>query len=95
MLTARIERHVQQTFDATDAELVLSALAEWRISYEPDPPSERLIAAVVFMADGRLEGVDAAFRLAEQDWRDLLVAGDLADGDWPERLDARLGPPPR
>ena len=54
MLTARIERHVRESFDAGDAELVLSALAEWRISYEPDPPSERLIAAVVFMADGEI-----------------------------------------
>ena len=44
MLTARIERHVRETCDATDAELVLSALAEWRISYEPEPPSERLNA---------------------------------------------------
>ncbi len=92
MLTARIDRHVRGSFDASEADLVLDALAEWRISYEPEPPSERLIAAVVFMAEGRLEGVDAAFRLAEQDWRDLLVAGDLAHGDWPERLDARLGP---
>jgi hypothetical protein len=92
MLTERIERYVRGAFDASEVDLVLDALAEWRIPYEPDPPSERLIAAVVFMADGRLEGVDAAFKLAEQDWRDLLVAGDVAHGDWPEQLDARLGP---
>ena len=92
MLTKRIERYVRKDFDASEADLVLDALAEWRISYEPEPPGERLIAAVVFMADGRLEGVDEAFRLADQDWRDLLVAGELAHGDWPEQLDARLGP---
>ena len=92
MVTARIERYVREVFDASDADLVVSALADWRISYEAEPPGERLIAAVVFTADGRLEGVDAAFALAEQDWRDLLVAGDLAHGDWPDRLDARLGP---
>jgi hypothetical protein len=93
VLTERIERHVRETFEASDAELVLDALAAWRISYEPEPPSERLIAAVVFSSGGRLDGVDAAFELAEQDWRDLLMAGGLARGDWPERLDARLGPP--
>ena len=92
MLTKRIERHVRETFDESEADLVLEALAEWRISYEPEPPDERLIAAVVFMADGRLKGVDEAFKLAEQDWRDLLVAGDVAHDDWPEQLDARLGP---
>jgi hypothetical protein len=95
MLTPRIERFVRESFDESEADLVLSVLAEWRISYVPEPPSERLIAAVVFMADGRLEGVDEALRLAEQDWRDLLVAGDLANGDWPEQLGARLGPEPR
>ena len=50
------------------------------------------MAAVVFMADGRLDGADAGFRLAEQDRRDLLVAGDVANADWPAVLDVRLGP---
>jgi hypothetical protein len=54
-----------------------------------------LIAAVVLASDGRLEGVDDAFRMAEHDWRDLLVGAGLADGDWPAVLDARLGPPAR
>jgi hypothetical protein len=39
-----------------------------------------------------LDGVDDAFRTAEQDWRDLLVGAGLANGDWPAVLDARLGP---
>ena len=68
------------------------------------PRSERLTAAVVLMADGRRDGVDAALpaadgrrngvdaalRLAEEDWRDLVVVGSLAHGDRPEVLD---GPP--
>jgi O-methyltransferase involved in polyketide biosynthesis len=29
-------------------------------------------------------------RLAEQDWRDALVAADLANEDWPDRLNANL-----
>ena len=89
MLTPRIERYVRLHFD--DAELVLAALADWKISYEEESPEERLTAALVLAAGGSLEGIDAAFELAEQDWRDLLVAGGLAHEDWPELLDLRLG----
>jgi len=90
VLTPRIERYVRLHFD--DAELVLAVLADWRISYDEEPPIERLTAAVVLAADGTLEGIDSAFELAEQDWRDLLVAAGLAHEDWPELLDLRLGP---
>jgi hypothetical protein len=89
VLTPRIERYVRLHFD--DAELILAALADWKISYEEEPPGERLTAAVVLAADGSLEGIDSAFELAERDWRDLLVAGGLAHEDWPELLDLRLG----
>ena len=91
VVTRRVERYVQGRFDASEAGLVLAALGDWRISYEEEPPSERLIAAVVLAADGRLDGVDVAFQTAERDWRDLLVGAGLANGDWPTVLDARLG----
>lgn len=91
MVTPRVERYTRQRFDEADAELVLSALRDWRIAYESEPPSERLIAAVVLAADGSLGGVDDAFRLAEQDWRDLLVAAGLQHDDWGMVLDSRLG----
>ena len=90
MLTPRIARYVRAHFD--DAELVVDALSDWRISYEDEPPHERLTAAVVLAADGTLEGIDSAFGLAERDWRDLLVAEGLAHEDWPELLDLRFGP---
>jgi hypothetical protein len=32
----------------------------------------------------------ARLRLLTLDWRDVLVAGELADADWPARLDAEL-----
>ena len=92
VVTRRVERYVRACFDASEAELVLAVLSEWRISYEEEPPSERLITAVVLAADGRLDGVDDALQTAEQDWRDLLVGAGLANGDWSAILDARLGP---
>ena len=93
MVTARVERYVREHFEASEADLVLDALAEWRISYEDEPPDERLVAAIVLAADGRLDGIDAGFRLAEQDWRDLLVAADLANEGWQAVMNSRLGPP--
>jgi hypothetical protein len=92
MVTARIERGVRLRFDDADAPAVLSALRAWRISYETEPPSERLIAAALFVADGRREGLRESFRLAERDWRDLLVAAGLEHGNWRKVLDRRLGP---
>jgi hypothetical protein len=55
---------------------------------------ERMLAAVVRLAGGRLDRLDRALELARRDWRDLLVAADLADHAWPSRLDAWLGPAP-
>jgi hypothetical protein len=92
VLTRRIERYVEEHFDPSDAELVLAVLGEWQISYQKDPPTERLTAAIVLFSKGRLEGVDDAFRTAEHDWRDLLVGAGLAHRDWPAVLDARFGP---
>jgi hypothetical protein len=92
VLTPRIARYVRQHFEDTDAELVLGALEDWRISYEEKPPSERLTAAVVLAAGGTLEGIDSAFREAERDWRDLLCSAGLENEDWPQLLDLRLGP---
>jgi hypothetical protein len=91
VVTPRVERYVRQRFEEAEAELVLSALRDWRIPYEAKPPGERLIAAVVLVADGSLGGVDDAFQLAEQDWRDLLVAAGLQHDDWRMVLDSRLG----
>lgn len=52
--------------------------------------SERVQAAVVVWGRGDLVRLRDARDLAEQDWRDVLVRADLADEDWPSRLDAEL-----
>lgn len=95
VVSRRVERYVQERFDESESEseLVLAALGEWRISYEEEPPSERLIAAVVLAADGRFDGVDVACRTAEQDWRGSARrrrAGERRLADGPGRA-ARSG----
>jgi len=52
---------------------------------------ERVQAAVVLWARGELGRFDDSLALCEQDWRDVLARGGLADDDWPQRLDAELG----
>jgi hypothetical protein len=52
---------------------------------------ERLLAAIVLYGQGSVLRFRQAVQLAVADWRDLLVAAELADEDWPERLDAALG----
>lgn len=81
------------TFAADASGRVLDRLATWRISYEPRSPDERLIAAAVLCADGDETRLAECLDLAEEDWRDLLVAGGLAGQDWPDILDRRLGLP--
>ena len=52
---------------------------------------ERVQDAIVLWANGDLRRFNDSFALAAVDWRDVLVRGGLADGDWPERLDVALG----
>jgi len=52
---------------------------------------ERVQAAVVLWARGDLGRFDDSLALCEVDWRDVVVRGNLAADDWPERLDIELG----
>jgi hypothetical protein len=53
---------------------------------------ERVLAAVVFIAEGDIDRLRRAIGESQRDWRDVLVAGGLANGDWPTILDIELGP---
>ena len=53
---------------------------------------ERIQAAVVLAADGDLAELRRQVRELRIDWRDVLMAGGLGYGDWPEVLDRVLGP---
>jgi hypothetical protein len=52
---------------------------------------ERIQAATLIRGMGDLGRIRDMRDLALQDWRDALAAADLANEDWPERLDAELG----
>ncbi|WP_167971311.1 hypothetical protein [Lentzea indica] len=44
------------------------------------------------MAEGSAERLWKAVELSALDWRDVLMNGGMAYGDWPEVLDREFGP---
>ncbi len=47
---------------------------------------ERIQAAIVLWGRGDLSRLFDAKRLADEDWRDVLMRADLADDDWRDKL---------
>lgn len=90
-VSPRLERWVRRSFDAGSAEPVLAelrALPDVAVGLQD---AERIQAALVIRTGGDWDAFQSMLRLVDQDWRDALVAGGLAHGDWPERLDEVLG----
>jgi hypothetical protein len=93
-LSPRLERRVRADFGA-GATRVLAELAgvpETLPGCERQDP-ERIQAALVIAAHGDAIQFAALMDLARLDWRDVLLAADLADGDWKARLDRELASP--
>lgn len=84
-VTPRLANRVRRDFpEPGSADALIRRLATVELG-------ERVQAAVVFWARGDVVRFDDSLALCEVDWRDVLVRGDLADDDWPARLDAELG----
>lgn len=94
-ISARLHERIRRDFpDADIARGVVYALRAMAVEHDDGSPrgTERLLAAAVFFAAGDVDRLYVAIREARQDWRDLLMDGELAHGDWPQILDAELGP---
>jgi hypothetical protein len=94
--TARLKRRIRRDFPepgaATGVLRLLAGLPQ-RAGYDGDVlASERVQAAVVLAASGNLARLRQMLDLVTADWRDALVAAELADQDWQPRLDIELGP---
>lgn len=83
-LTARLRRRIERDFTAAEAAEVSRLVAGV-------PHNERVQAAIVLAATGRVKAVHEGVALAALDWRDVLMNGGLGHQDWNERLDAELG----
>lgn len=89
-VTARLRKRIDREFPAGTAEEVARSLAGLPADAFGGQDQERVMAGVILASDGQWERFRAALRLATVDWRDVLVAGGLADADWPARLEAEL-----
>lgn len=85
-LDPAIEGAVVQAFSGTAAAAISAALeaASLPLLDAPDRSEERarVQLAILRLARGSRERFDEALRLAEQDWRDVLVAASLENADW-------------
>ena len=83
-LSERLVRRIERDFTEHDAVDVVRLVSE--LAY-----GERVQAGVVLSARGNLERLRDAASLARIDWRDVLIGAELADEDWPDKLDRELG----
>jgi hypothetical protein len=91
--TPRLRKGISRDFPPGTAEKVTVYLARLDTETFDGQDPERVQAAVVLASDGEWQRFTALCRLAELDWRDALVAGGLANDDWPDRLNAELPGP--
>ena len=93
MVSDRLQAFVRQSTRPDEVETILSLLAD-AVPREPGDTVEgieRVQAAVVLLSDRNSQRFLEALTMAQQDWRDVLVAAQLAHDDWPDRLNAALG----
>ena len=92
MVSQRLAAKVRDDFSAAAVEDVLQRLDTLSLPLAEKQSLERIQAAVTLLAAGDRKKFDYYARLAETDWRDVLVFSGLGDEDWPARLDLELGP---
>ena len=90
--TERLIARIRHDFTLEDANEVIGWLGALPVEAYGRQDPERVQAALVIAAFRDLRHFVAGVRLLRIDWRDVLVAADLAEGDWPQRLNAELSP---
>ena len=89
-MTPRLARWIREHYPGR-GELIVARLSQLSVPLQ-DEPEERILAAIALLGEGDPRRFEEAVEVAQRDWRDLLVAAELADGQFPDRLDWMLGP---
>jgi hypothetical protein len=102
-LSPRLLLRIRSQFAAPgSADEIVKLLRQMVIDLAGDDPGtnrgwhdwgERLCGAVILLANGDSPLLIREIAEARTDWRDVLMAADLGDSNWPARLDALFGPP--
>jgi hypothetical protein len=92
-LSARIIRRIERDFPQDEGATVVQLLEEvvQSVGYGSPIVEERVAAAVVLYSRGDADRFTQAVGYAQQDWRDLLMGVELADGDWAQRINDAFG----
>ena len=88
-----VEAEIRERFPAADVAAVIARLERAVLPFgSRAAPSERprVHLAIIKLAEGNLEKLGRAVEVAEQDWRDVLVASGFGNADWREAI-ARAG----
>ena len=89
-MTPRLARWIREHYPGR-GELIVGRFSQLSVPLQ-EQPEERILAAIAVLGEGDPRRFEEAVRVAQRDWRDLLVAAELADGRFPARLDRLLGP---
>lgn len=92
-LTPRLRNRIHRDFPVGTAEAAARRLTGLTADAFGLQSQERVMAAIVLASAGQWGRFLRFVRLAEEDWRDVLVAGGLANEDWRARLNAELPDP--
>ncbi len=88
-VSKRVEKRVKRDFGDRAAIEALSNLAKAKTG---DQDVERIHAAIVLIAKGGGQRLWRAVQLSALGSNDVLVAGGLAEDDWPAVLEREFGP---
>ena len=90
-LSQLVSAEVTKRFSPGQAKAVREILENTRLPFLDTPSRERerqrVQLAALKYADGDTERLREAAKLASTDWRDLLMATGLGNGDWPAVLE--------
>jgi hypothetical protein len=80
-----VEEQITNRFDPDEVQLVQAALEAASLPFleQPSRQRDRVHLAIIKLAEGDVGKFQQALRLAQTDWRDVLVAAGLANADWP------------
>ncbi len=88
-MSARVRRRITRDFPPSDRDQVERTLAAL-LPASDAAGRERIQAAVLIVAAGRMDRLERQASEVDIDWRDVLMAADLGFDDWPIRVDAFL-----
>ncbi|MGH9252216.1 MAG: hypothetical protein ACRD0W_22275 [Acidimicrobiales bacterium] len=88
--TRRLVKRINADFEPGSAEKVTRRLRNLPAEAFGGQDPERVQAALVLASSGDWDRFVNRLHLLGQDWRDVLVSGELAHADWPAKLDIEL-----